>query len=98
MPAVARHTDTVLTGHQCDTETKIQTHSNNVFVNNLGAARQSDITEVHSAFSPPNCSPHTAPIHSGSPNVFVNNLAIARLNDPTDLGMITSGSANVFAN
>jgi len=90
----------------------IGTGSGDVFVNNIPAARLSDITTGHNApghgFYPP------APIIAGSGSVFVNNLPIARMGDvhavhcdvdfphlpPPDChdGTISSGSGNVFAN
>ena len=99
MAAVARkdNTDTVNTGHGCDSTTTTKAGSSNVFVNGKGACRNGDAIEVHTIPSGSSCVDHTAYITSGSSKVFVNSIAIARNGDSADVGNISSGSDNVFA-
>lgn len=90
-----------------DTDT-IATASGNVFVNNLPAARLTDMTTGHSlpghGVYPP------VPITTGSGSVFANNLAIARLTDThaihcdtphpgsdCHVAVISTASGNVFS-
>lgn len=99
MPAVARKdgTDTVNTGHGCNTTTVTEQGSSTVFINGIGACRKGDAIRVHTVPSGKNCVPHTAYINVGSSTVFVNGIAIARTGDSADSGNISSGSNNVFA-
>lgn len=97
MPEVAREKDTVKTGHDCTSETKIKDHSSDVFVNGRGAARKGDETEIHTIRVGKFCVPHTEKIHKGSGTVFVNGKELARKGDPADSGEISSGSGTVFA-
>lgn len=99
MPAVARKsgTDTVATGHLCDTTTTTNAGSSSVFVNGIGACRLGDAIMIHTFPVGQSCVPHTAVINAGSGTVFVDGIAIARLGDSADAGSITSGSSNVFA-
>lgn len=98
MPGISRQGDTVITGHLCDVTTTIDTHSSDVFVNNIGVARVTDTTQVHTIGTPPLCIPHVAQVNVGSSNVFVNNLPVARIGDSTDAGSLIQGSSDVFAN
>lgn len=71
--------------------------SNNVFVNNIGAVRKTDLEQAHTI--PPVCATHATGLATHSPNVFVNNLEVGRLGDSYNCGAtITSSSTNVFAN
>jgi uncharacterized Zn-binding protein involved in type VI secretion len=99
MTGVARKdgTDTINTGHGCDSTTVTDVGSDNVFINSKGACRINDTIRVHNVPSGNNCVPHTAEITSGSSKVFVNSKAIARDGDSADSGNISSGSNNVFA-
>ncbi len=105
MPAIAR------IGDPFTDNDLVATGSGDVFVNNIPAARLSDLTAGHvdpgHGFYPP------APIIEGSGSVFVNNLAVARVDDahavhcdinfphkpPPDChdGTISAGSSDVFA-
>lgn len=99
MPAVARgsKSDSVDTGHGCDSTTNTDKCSENVFVNGIGVCRKGDNIKTHNQPSGNNCVPHTPSISGGSGTVFVNNKALARKGDSADSGSLSSGSDNVFA-
>ena len=69
--------------------------SNNVLVNDRGAARQDDIG-IHAAC----CGPNTFKVAKGSPTVYVNGKPAARLQDKTKhcggSGQIIAGSPDVL--
>lgn len=107
MPGVARVGDTVNTGHGCDTTTTILAtgSSPDVYVNGMRAALQGTQLASHNITNPapvppnPPCIPHTGQkVNVGSSNVFVNGKQLARVGDSADLGSISKGSENVFAN
>lgn len=104
MPGVSKIGDTFN-----DTDI-IATGSGDVFVNNIPAARLSDMTTGHTlpghTFYPP------VPITTGSGSVFVNNLPLARIGDAhaehcddssgghtpdCHTAVIDSGSTDVFS-
>jgi len=99
MPAVARKsgTDTVSTGHGCDTTTVTDQGSSDVNVNSIGAVRAGDLCQVHLIPAGSSCVPHTVPLTSFSSTVFVNSKGIGRLGDAYSGHTVTSGSGNVFA-
>ena len=99
MPAVARKsgTDSVSTGHGCDTTTVTKDGSSDVFVNGIGAVRAEDFCEVHLVLQGDVCVPHTVKLSSYSGTVFVNGKGIGRKDDEYSGLTITSGSGNVFA-
>jgi uncharacterized Zn-binding protein involved in type VI secretion len=99
MPAVARKsgTDTVSTGHGCDTTTVTDQGSSDVNVNSIGAVRAGDLCKVHLIPAGSSCVPHTVPLTSFSSTVFVNSKGIGRLGDAYSGHTVTSGSGNVFA-
>ena len=102
MPAVARKsgTDSVITGHLCDTTTTTDAGSSSVFVNGIGVCRSGDAITIHTIPVGQSCVAHTAFINAGSSSVFADGFAIARLGDSADAGTITAGptgSSNVFA-
>lgn len=90
-------TDTVNTGHSCDTTTTTNICSSDVFVNGKGTCRVGDAITVHNYPVGNSCVPHTVTISTGSSTVFVNGKAIARDTDSVDSGSISSGSTNTFA-
>ena len=93
MPAASRIGDRHIT--HCSPH-KTDTGSNNVFINDLGAARRTDKTTEHLMPTPPICVPHIAEIIEGSSNVFVNDLNLARIGDASCTA-VEQGSPNVFA-
>jgi uncharacterized Zn-binding protein involved in type VI secretion len=95
MPAAARVGDTVATGHLCDTATTLATVNRSVNIEGANACVVGDLTVSHSAFAPPNCAAHTAPINVGSTLVTIGGVAAARFGDSCDLGTITSGAVKV---
>jgi uncharacterized Zn-binding protein involved in type VI secretion len=99
MQAVARKsgTDTVSTGHGCDTTTVTDQGSSDVNVNSIGAVRAGDLCQVHLIPAGSSCVPHTVPLTSFSSTVFVNSKGIGRLGDAYSGHTVTSGSGNVFA-
>jgi uncharacterized Zn-binding protein involved in type VI secretion len=99
MPAVARKsgTDTVSTGHGCDTTTVTDQGSSDVNVNSIGAVRAGDLCQVHLIPAGSSCVPHTVPLTSFSSTVFVNGKGVGRQGDQYSGHTLTSGSGNVFA-
>jgi uncharacterized Zn-binding protein involved in type VI secretion len=104
MPPVARGSagDTVFSktgaGRRCQspTDTTTAACSGDVFVNNKGVVRNGDQVGSHAAAG---CGPDNSTLSSYSGSVFANNKEIARIGDEyTSDNIITSGSANVFAN
>ena len=102
MPAVSRETDTVSTGHACDTITTLDGTNtgtaSNVYMNGLSVCCVGDKTVVHNIKSGSSCVPHIEFIKNGSSSVFIGGKAVARIGDSCDAGVITSGSGNVFCN
>ena len=102
MPAIARGTDLVQTGHGCDTITTLDTantgNSSNVFINGWPVACVGDKTIIHQVPGGGSCIPHQDIIKSGSSTVFCGGKAVAKIGDSCDSGVILSGSGNVFLN
>lgn len=105
MPRAARRGDTVNTGHGCDTTTTIIEGSNNVFINGSPATYRGAALAEHTITNPstapgaPPCISHPGQrVNSGSSTVRVNGRSLARVGDSADLGSITGGASNVFAN
>ena len=96
MPPVVRHRD-ICTGHDCWPPRENRTVSNNVFVNDRGAHRQSDSWKVHCR----QCIPiqcHDAILSRGSRTVYVNSRQLGRIGDPVSCGSLcATGSPNVIA-
>lgn len=100
MQPVARFGDTILTGHACDvTATLIgfQGSAAGVFVNGLAIQVLGDIVAPHTILVGTACVPHPAFIVGGSSTVFAGGIPVARVTDPADLGIIITGSPDVFA-
>lgn len=100
MPSISRGTDSVTTGHGCDTITTLETNntglSSNVFINGLPVSCVGDKTIIHQVPGGSSCVPHQEVIKSGSATVFCGGKAVAKIGDSCDNGAIISGSANVF--
>lgn len=80
------------TGHSCFPPRKILTASKNVFVNNKGQTRQTDMYAVHGCEGS-----HSGAVANGSPTVYANNLQATRVGDPASCGSFAmTGSSNVF--
>lgn len=90
-------TDTVSTGHLCDTTTSTSQCSTSVFINGKGACRLGDTITIHNHKVGNSCVPHTKTITGSSSTVFVDGIAIARDTDSADAGSITSGSTDTFS-
>jgi len=99
MPAVSRKsgTDSISTGHGCDTTTVTDQGSSDVFVNSIGAVRAGDLCQVHLIPSGDDCVPHTVSLTSHSSTVFANGKGVGRVGDAYSGHILTSGSGNVFA-
>lgn len=92
MSNVARLSD-ICTGHFWHMSRSNISASENVFVNGLGAHRQSDGWAIHGFLLP-----HASILASGSSTVFVNGLQLGRVGDPIVCGsIVATGSDNVFA-
>lgn len=102
MPAIARETDSVSTGHDCDTITTLDSgstgNSSNVYITGLGVCCVGDKTVVHNIRVGISCTPHIETIKNGSSTIFISGKAVARIGDSCDNGVIISGSGNVFCN
>ena len=97
MPAAARQTDSVSTGHPCDAVTTLAAPGQStVFIEGLLACRLGDSTEVHTILVGDICVPHTETIKSSSDSVYISGALAARLGDACDAGSITSGASSVF--
>ena len=83
-------------GIACDaspTTTATDACSGNVFVNNIGAVRESDAVQSHTF---PGCSTHAPGLSSFSSSVKINGKGAGRKGDTYGCGAkITSGSSNV---
>ena len=100
MAKVARSekTDTINTGHACDTTAKIEgSLQSKVFVNGKLGAVKGDPIEAHEILSGSSCVPHSAVVNEGSSKVFFQGIEAARVGDSADLGEIITGSDDVFA-
>lgn len=83
------------TGHDACSPMSLITASTNVFINGMGAGRQTDIYEEHGCVVH---SSHNDVISDGSSSVFINGLPIARIGDSVNIGgTVMEGSNNVEA-
>lgn len=102
MPAIARGTDSVSTGHGCDAVTTLESSqtgtSAKVFLNGLPISCIGDKTVVHQVPGGSSCVPHQETIKAGSGTVYCSGKKIARIGDSCDAGVIISGSGNIFSN
>lgn len=102
MPAIARETDQVSTGHQCDTITTLDGGStgsaSKVYIGGLGIVCIGDKTVEHKIKNGNSCVPHIEFVKNGSSTIFIAGKAVARIGDACDEGVIISGSGNVFCN
>lgn len=93
MPAVTRLGDSC-TGHDCHPPRVNTKASTDVFVNGIGAHRESDTWAVHCCGT----SCHSSVLDKGSSTVYVNGKQLARIGDPVACGSaVAEGSSNVFA-
>lgn len=105
MPLAARKGDSVNTGHGCDSTTTIIEGSSDVFIGGSGATYQGAALAEHTITNPstapgsPPCISHPGQrVNAGSSTVRVNGRPLARVGDSADLGTISSGASDVFAN
>ena len=99
MPAAARTTDLVSTGHGCDGTTTADTHASHVYIEGLLAHREEDLTSSHTLPSGDSCVSHTVALDPiESPNVFVEGKALGRVGDTYGSHVITGGASHVFVN
>lgn len=74
----------------------IASASDNVLINNLGAARLNDVNTTHLRPGAP-CPPHSTNICRASESVLINNRGAARVGDPfSACTTIARGSPDVF--
>ena len=103
MPAICRDIDTLLTGHLCDVVITMMAVSTtgdsvSVYANKQGVACVGDPVAIHTILVGSACVVHPGQvINAGSPTVFVGGKAVGRVGDSADLGVMISGSGNVFA-
>lgn len=92
MPSICRLGD-LCTGHSCFPPRPNDQASTDVYVNGIGAHRQSDHWASHCCGS---C--HDSNLARGSSTVYVNGLQLGRIGDPVACGSaIAQGSINTFA-
>jgi len=93
VPAAARRTDPGVP--HCSGFT-IATASDDVFVNDLGAARLNDVNTTHLLPAAP-CPAHSVPISQASASVYINGRGAARVGDPfAACTRVAAGSPDVF--
>lgn len=98
MPAVCRKSDSLSTGHSCDSTTILATPAQGtVYINGRLVARITDKTISHDIKVGLACVPHVHQVKAGSGTVYTEGLKTARIGDAVDSGNMTSGSPNVFA-
>ena len=91
MPAAVRLGDQC-SGHGCFGPRPNDQASETVFINGIGAHRQSDHWPAHCCVI---C--HDGRLQEGSSKVYINSLQAARIGDPVDCGSIAAeGSPTVF--
>ena len=100
MPGIARgqQTDSISTGHSCDSTTTTDECSSKVFVGGIGVVRAGDNQTEHNQPDDEECVPHTLALSSYSSNVFAEGKGVGRKNDTYGAETITTGSTKVFAN
>jgi uncharacterized Zn-binding protein involved in type VI secretion len=97
MPAAARLTDLVATGHLCDATAPILgALQSKVIIDGSLAAVTGDAVLPHFIKAGKACVMHPAVITATSSKVFIGALNVARIGDPADLGVIITGSPKVF--
>lgn len=95
MPGAARLGD-FCTGHDGWFSRPNISASNDVFVNDIGSHRVTDMWPVHTRMGK---QPHESLTLVGSPDVYVNDLPKARIGDLLDCGsLILDGSSDVLVN
>ena len=95
MPGVVRLGD-ICSGHGCWPPRANDGASGDVFVNGLGAHRESDSWAAHTCPDIPET--HASVLASGSSTVFANGLQLGRIGDPVACGSsVATGSGDVFA-
>ena len=93
MPAATRLGDRC-TGHGCWPPRPSTGASATVFINGIGAHRQSDGWATHCC----GLACHASTLAQGSASVFVDGRALGRIGDPVACGSrVAQGSSNVFA-
>jgi uncharacterized Zn-binding protein involved in type VI secretion len=99
MPAVAVCTvDRINTGHACSSTAGIQgALQDKVKIGGNPVAIVGDAIAPHTIKAGRSCVPHSSVINAGSSKVFIGGIAVARIGDSADLGIVISGSSNVYA-
>lgn len=99
MPGIARKdgTDTISTGHGCDSTTTTDQGSDNVRVNGKGVVRLNDLQKTHLILVGSSCVPHVLALSSSSGTVRVNSRGVGRRGDSYGPEVLITGSENVFA-
>ena len=93
----ARYLDAVKTGHTCSPVTFMDTPKQaTVLITSRLAARMFDFTFSHPFPPKPPCAPHIAFINKGWPNVFVVGKMQGFVGCKADMGIVSSGSINVY--
>ncbi len=101
MPAAARDGDDVTLGHVCQSMTMTDGGSLNVFIEGIGAHRQTADTvlfHLDDSDAPICAATHAPTLVTASPNVYVNGEPLGRVTDSYGCGYISSGAETVFVN
>ena len=97
MPAIARKTDLVSTGHACAGTTTLNTPAQStVFVEGQLVACQGDPTVSHTILVGDDCVPHVEFVNGATSSVKIGGISAAKVGDGCDAGTITSGASSVF--
>lgn len=97
LKGIARVTDSIATGHGCDSTSTISGHSSTVYAEGKLVSRKTDAITVHNKPSGDNCVPHSVTISGSSSSVYVEGLLVARQSDSVDNGSITGCASTVLA-
>jgi len=101
MPAAARDGDNVTLEHVCQSTTMTDGGSTNVFIEGIGAHRQTTdkvLFHLDDSDAPICAATHSPTLVTASPNVYVNGKPLGRVTDSYGCGYITDGASNVFVN
>lgn len=94
MPAVTRFTDADVP--HCSGMTRLN-RSPDVFINNLGVSRKTDVNTGHLLPDEIPCPNHQAPIAVGSTVTFANGLGVGRIGDGiSGCTRVAQGSPDTF--
>ena len=97
MPAAARITDAISTGHGCDGVSSIEgSLASKVFTEGKLNSVKDDPIAPHTILVGSICVGHSAVVNAGSGKVFIEGIAAARKDDSADAGQITGSATKTY--